>query len=237
MQRVRYPAWVRRDSGGTCLDLAILYATALMRAQIRPYIAILYPAELADPVRGEFEGHAFVIADLRAPLTDQYRAAAAPSPMERSAAEAGEEGSLVIRAGQELPPYLLAVDPTRATTNFPLGRERTSARAEDFAQAATAATGYLARTDVTLCDVATAQLRGHPALGRPADSATPAIWTRLPEMPETTYYPSRTPATRAAGAGARPDRHLRRAGIRQVHARLHSGALRRWRLRLVPERH
>lgn len=72
MQRVRYPAWLWRDSGGTCLDLAILYAAALKRAQIRPYIAILYPAELADPVRGEFEGHAFVIADLRAPLSDQH---------------------------------------------------------------------------------------------------------------------------------------------------------------------
>ena len=189
MQRVRYPAWVRRDSGGTCLDLAILYATALMRAQIRPYIAILYPAEFANPVRGEYEGHAFVIADLRAPLTDQHWEPAAASPME----QAGAEGSLVIRAGQELPSYLLAVDPTRATTDFPLDRERTSARAEGFAQAVTAATGYLARTDVTLCDVATAQLRGYPALPRPADSATPAIWTRLPEMPETTYYPSRTP--------------------------------------------
>src|SRR6266404_4451136 len=73
MQRVRYPAWVWRDSGGTCLDLAILYATALMKAQIRPYIAILYPAQFADHIRGEFEGHAFVIADLRAPLTDQHR--------------------------------------------------------------------------------------------------------------------------------------------------------------------
>ena len=193
MQRVRYPAWVWRDSGGTCLDLAILYATALMRAQIRPYIAILYPDELADSVRGEFEGHAFVIADLRAPLTDQHRGFGAPSPMERSGPEAGEEGSLIIRAGQELPPYLVAVDPTRATTNFPLGMGKTGTDAEDFAQAAAAASRYLAGTDVRLCDVATAQLMGHPALGRPADSATPAIWTRLPEMPGVTYYPSRAP--------------------------------------------
>ena len=189
MQRVRYPAWVRRDSGGTCLDLAILYATALKRAQIRPYIAILYPAEFADPVRGEFEGHAFVIADLRAPLSDQHWAPTAPSPMERTTSE---EGSLIIRAGQELPPYLLAVDPTRATTNFPLGWGRTSAQAEDFAQATGAAAGYLARTEVRLCDVATAQLR-YPELGRPADSATPAIWARLPEMPGVTDYPSRVP--------------------------------------------
>jgi hypothetical protein len=190
MQRVRYPAWVVRDSGGTCLDLAIVYATALMRAQIRPYIAILYPAEFADPVRGDFEGHAFVIADLRAPLTDQHRAATVPSPMERSSTEGGEEGSLVIPAGQELPLYLLAVDPTRATTNFPVGRGRTSALAEDFAQATGVAARYLVDTEVKLCDVATAQLTYH-ALGRPADSATPAIWTRLPEMPEVTDYPSR----------------------------------------------
>lgn len=192
-QRVRYPAWVRRDSGGTCLDLAILYATALMKAQIRPYIAILYPAQFADPVRGGLEGHAFVIADLRAPLTDQRLGGAPPSPMETAAPGAGEDGSLVIRAGQELPSYLLAVDPTRATTNFPLGGGRTGPKAEGFASAAAAAAGYLADTDVWLCDVATAWLRGHPALGRPADSATPAIWTRLPEMPEVTYYPSREP--------------------------------------------
>ena len=97
MQRVRYPAWVRRDSGGTCLDIAILFATALMRAQIRPYIAILYPAELADPGRGQAEGHAFVIADLLAPLTEQHWDPTAPSALEQSAAEAGE-GSLAIRA-------------------------------------------------------------------------------------------------------------------------------------------
>jgi hypothetical protein len=190
MQRVRYPAWVRRDCGGTCLDLAILYVTALKKAQIRPYIAILYPAELADVARGEFQGHAFVIADLRAPLTGQYRERTPPGPMELSS----EEGSLIIRAGQELPPYLLAVDPTRATTNFPLGGGRTAAEAEGFAQSVAAAASYLARTGVKLCDVATAQLRGHPALGRPADSDTPAIWTRLPEMPGVTDYPSRAPA-------------------------------------------
>jgi hypothetical protein len=193
VQRVRYPAWVRRDSGGTCLDLAILYAAALMRAQIRPYLAILYPAELADPARGA-QGHAFVIADLRAPLTDQRWNPAAPSPMERAASPDGERGCLVIRAGHELPPYLLAVDPTRATTNFPLGGGRTSAEAEGFAQAEAAAARYLDGTDATLCDVATARLRGHAELPRPVDTATPAIWTRLPELPAVTDYPSRLPA-------------------------------------------
>jgi hypothetical protein len=189
-QRVRYPAWVRRDSGGTCLDLAILYATALMKAQIRPYVVILSPTELADAARGESQGHAFVIADLRAPLTDQHWERDAPSPMEPAASDA-DKGSLVIPAGCELPPYLLAVDPTRATTNFPLGRGKTSAQAEGFAAATAAACGYLAGTDARLCDVATAQLRGYPALGRPADTASPAIWTRLPEMPEVARYPSR----------------------------------------------
>ncbi len=193
MQRVRYPAWVRRDSGGTCLDLAVLCAAALMRAQIRPYIVILYPAGFKDPVRGEFEGHAFVIADLRAPLTDQHWEPDTPRPMERPASEEGEKGSLTIPAGQELPLYLLAVDPTRATANFPLGGGKSSAKPEDFRQAVAAAEGYLASTDAMLCDVATAQFRGYPELGRPADSATPAIWTRLPEMPAVTHYPSRTP--------------------------------------------
>ncbi len=191
VQRVRYPALIWRDSGGTCLDLAILYATALMRAQIRPYLAILYPATLADPVRGGLQGHAFVIADLWAPLTSQYWEPAPPSPMERSASGADEEGTLLIQAGQGLPPHLVAVDPTRATTNFPLGRGSAGTRAEGFGQAEAAAASYLAGTDTRLCDVATAQLKGHPALGRPADRDTPAIWTRLPEMPEVTYYPSR----------------------------------------------
>ena len=186
MQRVRYPAWVWRDSGGTCLDLAILYAAALMRAQIRPYLAILDPAGA--------EGHAFVIADLRAPLTDQHRKLTVPSPLERPASGAGEEGLLVIRAGQKLPPYLLAVDPTIAATNFPVRGRNTGAKAEGFTEASAAAAGYLVGVDAKLCDVATAQLKGHPALGRPADSVSPAIWTRLPEMPELTYYPSRIPA-------------------------------------------
>jgi hypothetical protein len=204
MQRVRYPAWVWRDVGGTCLDLAILYATALMRAQIRPYIVILYPPELAEGARGGPQGHAFVLADLRAPLTDQHWQPTPPSPMERPASQAGREGELIIWAGQELPPYLLAVDPTRATTNFPLGGGWTSPRAEGFAQSAAAAGGYLAGTDARLCDVATAQLRGHPALGRPADGATPAIWARLPEMPEVTRYPSRVAEhERLAGARGR----------------------------------
>jgi hypothetical protein len=194
VQRVRYPAWVRRDSGGTCLDLAILYAAALMRAQIRPYLAILYPAA-ADAVQGG-QGHAFVIADLRAPLTDQRWSPAAPSPMELAASPDGDRGSLVIRAGRELPADLLAVDPTRATTNFPLRDGGRSTKPEGFAQAEAAAARYLDGNDVKLCDVATARLRGHAELPRPADTATPAIWTRLPELPGVTDYPSRQPACR-----------------------------------------
>lgn len=191
MQRVRYPAWVWRDSGGTCLDLAILYAAALMRAQIRPYIAILYPAGFA--IRGGFMGHAFVIADLRAPLTDQHKGLPVPSPMESPSPAEGDEGLLVLRAGQELPPYLLAVDPTRATTDFPLGKGRTGGKAEGFAQAEVAAARHLADTDVKLCDVATAQAGKFPELPRPADKATPAIWMRLPEMLKVRNYPSREP--------------------------------------------
>jgi hypothetical protein len=191
VQRVRYPAWVRRDSGGTCLDLAILYAAALMRAQIRPYLAILYPAAGDPGQRGQ--GHAFVIADLRAPLTDQRWSPAAPSPMEPAASPDGDRGSLVIRAGRELPADLLAVDPTRATTNFPLRDGGTSTEPEGFARAEAAAR-YLDENDAKLCDVATARLRGHAELPRPADTATPAIWTRLPELPAVTEYPSRQQA-------------------------------------------
>jgi hypothetical protein len=191
MQRVRYPAWIWRDSGGTCLDLAILYAAALMKAQIRPYIAILYPGELAESARGVPQGHAFVIADLQRPLTDQYWDRAVPGPLEKPASEEGEKGTLVIRAGQVLPRRFLAVDPTRATTNFPLGGGKTSTSTEGFAQTRAAASAYLVNTEAKVCDVATAQLEGFPALGRPADTATPAIWTRLPEMPQESDYPSR----------------------------------------------
>ena len=120
MQRVRYPAWVRRDSGGTCLDIAILFATALMRAQIRPYIAILYPAELADPGRGQAEGHAFVIADLLAPLTEQHWDPTDPahwsSPPLRRARAAGHPGRpeiAVLSAGRGPDPgyYKLSAEP------------------------------------------------------------------------------------------------------------------------------
>jgi hypothetical protein len=190
-QRVRYPAWVLRESGGTCLDLAILYAAALMRAQIRPYIVILYPAEFADNVRGGSQGHAFVIADLETPLTGQKWDPAVHSPLEKSPSERGKQGEVVLRAGRELPPRFLVVDPTRATTNFPVDEGRTSAQAEGFAQAEAAAVSYLADDGALLCDVATAQAKGYPALGLPADSATPAIWARLPETPEVADYPSR----------------------------------------------
>lgn len=110
--------------------------------------------------------------------------------MEPSAADV-DDGSLIIRSGEKLPPYLLAVDPTRAATNFPVAVGVTSAQAEEFEAAAAAAAGYLGETDIRLCDVATAQVRGFPALQRPADSATPAIWARLPELPQITDYPSR----------------------------------------------
>jgi hypothetical protein len=112
--------------------------------------------------------------------------------MEPSAACA-DDGSLIIRSGKDLPPYLLAVDPTRATTNFPVASGVTSAQAEEFEATAAAAAGYLGETDIRLCDVPTAQVRGFPALVRPADSATPAIWARLPELPKVTDYPSRAP--------------------------------------------
>jgi hypothetical protein len=191
-QRVRYPARIRRDSGGTCLDLAILYAAALMRAQIRPYIAIFYRTRFSAPVHGDNAGHAFVVADLITPLTAQDTERIPPRPLEVVGTPLG--GLLRIRAGQDLPPYLLAVDPTHATTNFPLANGAISEQAQDFAEAEASAREYLRFANVRLCDVATAQAMEHHALGRPADDATPAIWTRLPEMPPVSDYPSRAPA-------------------------------------------
>lgn len=205
-QRVRYPAWVRRDSGGTCLDLAILYAAALMRAQIRPYIAVMHgPGFSASGLRGEQQGHAFVIADLRLPLTEQRDLGRHSVP---SALEQVVPGCLHIRTPEDWPPYLLAVDPMYATAGFPLNAAETSPQSFDFAQATQAAVSYLRNGSIHLCDVAVAQDEHdehlYPPLGRPADSATPAIWTRLPEMPAAVRYPSREePYGKLMAAGGR----------------------------------
>lgn len=190
LQRVRYPAWIRRDTGGTCLDLAILYATALMRAQIRPYIAVMYgPSFSTRSLRGERQGHAFVVADLREPLTVQRDLGAGSEP---SALEQVEPGCLGIRTREDWPPYLLAIDPMYATTDFPLTATETSPQSLEFAQAVEAGSSYLGNQSVQLCDVAVAQDKHlHPPLPRPADTATPAIWTRLPDMLTATRYPSR----------------------------------------------
>lgn len=189
-QRVRYPAWIRRDNGGTCLDLAVLYATALMRAQIRPYIAVMYdPSFSARSFHGDRQGHAFVVADLREPLTAQRDLGPGSLP---GALEQVTPGCLRIRAREDWPPDLLAVDPMYATTDFPLPDAETSPESLDFAQAAAAGSSYLGNESVQLCDVANAQAeRRYQPLGRPADSATPAIWTRLPDMPTAARYPSR----------------------------------------------
>lgn len=187
-QRVRYPAWVKRDSGGTCLDLALLYASALMRAQIRPYIAIMYDDRFSPPgIHGEREGHAFVLADLRKPLTLQQDLQDPPGVVKLN-------GLPRIRPSTDWSGQLLAVDPMCATADFPPSATVTGERSVDFDQAKAVAAGYLDNEGIWLCDVAVAQAGEYPALGRPADSATPAIWTRLPEMPAAHQYPSRAVA-------------------------------------------
>ena len=190
-QRIRYPARIRRDCCGTCLDLAILYATALMRAQIRPFIAITYrtvetggtPDERV--VRGE-EGHAFVVADLRAPLQQSPRELPAGSRQVRP-------GELWMSPAPDAwPAQFLAIDPTRATSGWSAGAEPC-----DFAAAAVAGAAAVAdaQSEIVLCDVVAAQdRREYWPLGRPADEETPAIWTRLPEMPAPRSYPSRRQA-------------------------------------------
>jgi hypothetical protein len=223
-QRVRYPAWMRRDSGGTCLDLAILYATALLKAQIRPYIAIQYHTRFTTSDEGSPEGHAFVVADLRAPAGDHRWEPSPRYPMERPPGEPAQEGALLLPAAPEWAPYLLAVDPMYATINFPLAEGKTSEAARDFAEAEAAGREYLSAGETQLCDVMTALAGEFQALPRPAEKAIPAIWTRLPEMPPVTRYPSRAPVhQRLAAARGRivihGDQGLGKSTLAYIRAR------------------
>jgi hypothetical protein len=188
LQRVRYPARMTRDSCGTCLDFALLYAAALMRAQIRPLIAI----SACGITEGDDEGavqpgqgsHAFVIADLRAPLQDSIP----DFPRPFQGVKAG-----VLRLDPDagsLPGQFVAIDPTVAAT----GRAE-AADSGDYLAAVHSGEELIrtwAKTGIVFCDVMALQstVLGRP-LGRPADDETPAIWTRLPEMPAATSYSSR----------------------------------------------
>ena len=189
-QRVRYPAWVRRDACGTCLDLAVLYASALMKAQIRPFIAIMYGTQFnSGHVQGEQAGHAFVVADLSKPLTVQDRLSKLPD----SLVEATPGELRVLTPSREWPAHLLPIDPMRVTANFPQYDGTLSGAPQEFGKAVAGAAALVDASleSLRLCDVAGAQWTTVRPLGRPADSATPAIWTRLPEMPTPTQYPSR----------------------------------------------
>jgi hypothetical protein len=176
-QRIRYAAWVMRHSCGTCLDLAVLYASALLRADIRPYIAIAYGTR----IRGEGVGHAFVLADLRAPLGDQRPGQSIPGFVQQRQGELRADDCF---AGW--PADVVPVDPMYATVDEGL----------DFASSVGRAMSYVVAgdqvPDLWLCDVVTAQgNEEYRPLGRPADTESPAIWTRLPEMPHPRAYPSR----------------------------------------------
>jgi hypothetical protein len=176
-QRIRYAAWVMRHFCGTCLDLAVLYASALMRADIRPYIAIAYGAR----IRGEGVGHAYVLADLRAPLSDQRPGQSMPGFVQQ---RPGELTADEFFAGW--PTDVVPVDPMYATVDEGLDFESSVERAMPYVVAGDPA------PDLWLCDVVTAQgNEKYRPLGRPADAESPAIWTRLPEMPEPREYPSR----------------------------------------------
>lgn len=61
-QRIRWPALIRRDCG-TCLDIAVLFASVLLRCQFRPLLVF---AEST----ARTESHVVVLVDLRAPLQD-----------------------------------------------------------------------------------------------------------------------------------------------------------------------
>lgn len=61
-QRIRWPALIRRDCG-TCLDLAVLFASVLLRCQFRPLLVF---AESTMRT----ENHVVVLVDLRGPIQD-----------------------------------------------------------------------------------------------------------------------------------------------------------------------
>jgi hypothetical protein len=203
VQRVRYPARMVRDSCGTCLDFALVYAAALMRAEVRPLIVITNRSEDGGDSRPEAtaargaESHVFVLADLRQPL--QNLATEFPEPLRVASPGVlrmtGASGQFALGP---LPLGFIAIDPTAAALGGLRGEAGQLLGAEssgDFALAVGQAEWFLrdsVRSRIEICDVAVVQgtPEGQP-LRRPADSDTPAIWTHLPEMLAATAYASR----------------------------------------------
>lgn len=143
-QQVRHPRWLLEDRWGTCLDLAVTYATMLLSAGLRPLLAV-------------GRGHAFVLVSAQWPA----RGDAVVLPGCSIAPDERHEGVLVVESPAALASAIdadtaIAIDCTRAA------RPRAS-----FAEALAAGSAQIEQ-GLKLVDVAWTQtLRGWDAFPEP----------------------------------------------------------------------
>ncbi|WP_131767807.1 hypothetical protein [Candidatus Protofrankia californiensis] len=165
-QRIRYPARVRREKG-TCLDLVLMLAGLLLRAQIRPVVALLD--------RGQ-DRHAILLADVRRPLDTSYlrqsrdfRGVVLPRP-------GAEDGVIKLAPGARLPGWLVPVDVVKVAI------ERDEEQPAPFEEAVRSGLEELGKGyGTTLLDITSSPHAENP-LRKPRDAQTPAIYARLPVL-------------------------------------------------------
>jgi hypothetical protein len=167
-QRIRWPALIRRDCG-TCLDVAVLFASILLRCQFRPLLLFVEG-------RVNTESHVLIGVDLRAPLQDiMMKSGEAQLPFALDASH-GRYTYQMPQGG--LPSGFVVLDPTAATVG---PDELTYEDAEESAQMLI---GDGARVrKIVLFDVASAILRERvvPYPIPNESTGASAVWTRLPQ--------------------------------------------------------
>ncbi|WP_236793806.1 hypothetical protein [Amycolatopsis sp. GM8] len=167
-QRIRWPALVRRDCG-TCLDMAVLYVSILLRCQFRPLLFFIEG-------RVNVESHVLVGADTRIPLQDaMMKPATAHLPFARDTSH-GQHAFRMPKEG--LPDGFVLLDPTSATVG---PEELTYEEAEESANALIRDNTKF--KNIIVLDVASAiqQQAGAPYPIPNESTGASAVWTRLPQ--------------------------------------------------------
>ncbi|WP_043603751.1 MULTISPECIES: hypothetical protein [Protofrankia] len=181
-QRIRYPARVRREKG-TCLDLVLMLAGLLLRAQVRPVVALLD--------RGQ-DRHAVLLADVRRPLDKSYLRQSADFRNIVRPRSGAEDGVLELRPGARLPAWLIPVDVVRVAI------EHDDEQSVPFDEAVHGGHDELGKGyATTLLDIPSSPHARNP-LGKPQDAQSPAIYARLPVLEQA-------PSDYASRAGIRED--------------------------------
>lgn len=191
-QRIRPSSEVIRTEG-TCLDLAVLFASMCWSVQLRPLIA----------VGGETNRHAIVIVDLHQPLNmSRYPLPTPFSEFDRRGAPGLYYVSFPQVSG--LSPRFLAVDLTEAT----VGGGQSGSAIADFDQALEAGARWLLHNQLSaeIVDPLHARGAGVPGtteLGAPDVALVPVIRTRL-SMPPGHFreFESRAPLERELAAAS-----------------------------------